>query len=274
MLAKRLGELYTKYVTNRKTTSSQRRQEALEQTILKNRKETLRFRDVGLEQDVVRLDRDFLMALRLLRYGTDYTLDIALERRLNYRQVHALSELTRNHGKLLEGTPRLLPRGIPMPLLNGLHRFGSKRAYGTDPSVSLSFRSFSRPTIIHLVHPAMLGEKHALKWKELVPSEGVDTVVLYNFHLFSVQMMQRFVVKSLRNRLPAPCENCYYGKKLIPAFMPTFDIRNFCLNYVMLADHYGHVRWMSGAFPNEREKSLLPALCAQLKEEFLKRPRD
>ena len=222
--------------------------------IFANRQKVIKFRDI-LDDDVVKLERDFLLSLRMLKYGTEYTLDLALERELNYHQGHAQQEMKMTHGKAMEGLPYLNDCGIPLPALSEL------RSFDGDKEAAFSYRSITKPTILHIIPMAASPMENIAKWK--VPN-GMDVVVMYNSHTFSVKALETQLVKAYRKALPAPIHNCYYGRHLLRSFMPTFDIRNFYLNYVMLVDHTGHARWMSSWTPTEGETLLMPSLCDQL----------
>ena len=270
MFTKKIQEIYAKFLSPRTMTASQTRQQAMEEVILRNRKEVLRFRDVENNQDIVHLDRDFILSLRLLRYGADYTLDLGLERELNYHSNHASRELVCNGGKLIEGSPILLRQGIPFPLLNNLKQFGKTQKYTEDPTSKFSFRDIHSPTVAHIVHAGTVSTKAIAPWQELYAHLEMRTLVFYNFHAFSTRMLERFLLRDLRRELPTTHKNCFYGHYLLRSFMPTFDIRNFFLNYVLLLDHKGNVRWFSASKPSEGEKSVFFRHCSFLCEEYEK----
>eukprot|EP00760_Papus_ankaliazontas_P025222 PhM_4_TR2528/c0_g1_i1/m.34730 len=255
----RIVDMYRRYVTRAEAPTN-----AIPPEILKNRKETLRFRDVANELDIVKLNRDFVLSLKVLKYGAEYTIDLALEKELSYHQLHASRELNFNSGKLIEGPSKLHPLGIPLPRVEGLKRFTD------DSDVFFDFTTVKRPTILHIVHLSTSTMEHVKKWD----APGLDVVVFYNAHSTAVHYMRNYLINHYRKNaaesLPVPIESCYHGEYLLRSLMPTLDIRNYFMNHVLLLDHSGKVRWISSWTPNEREQRILPKLCEDLQKEYLR----
>ncbi|KAG5481853.1 hypothetical protein LSCM4_06930 [Leishmania orientalis] len=62
----------------------------------------------------------------------------------------------------------------------------------------------------------------------------------------------------------------FVGSQLLEPFYATLGLRNYLLPHVMLVDHEGVVRWLSGGLPDDDEKAVFPALLRQLESEYLK----
>ncbi|KAG5481546.1 hypothetical protein LSCM1_05565 [Leishmania martiniquensis] len=75
-------------------------------------------------------------------------------------------------------------------------------------------------------------------------------------------------VEECKNALIA--SSTFVGNQLLEPFYATLGLRNYLLPHVMLVDHEGVVRWLSGGLPDADEKAVLPALLRQLESEYLK----
>lgn len=62
----------------------------------------------------------------------------------------------------------------------------------------------------------------------------------------------------------------FVGRKLLEPFYTALGLRNYLLPHVMLVDHEGVVRWLSGGCPDSGEKIVFPSLLHQLESEFFK----
>ncbi|KNH09213.1 MFS monocarboxylate transporter [Perkinsela sp. CCAP 1560/4] len=260
MLSNRLRDLYLRYASKGAAVDNSKR-----------KSEIPGFRDIRDDKALLQTHGDLFSSLKLLRYGSEYAIDYGLQRELDYNQIDALRELGLNEGKLLEGPMRLLKSGIPFPTISELRTFADYRE-GSKRALSLTYRSFKKPTLVHIAHGMSTGEVNASLWNEIVPREGgapvLDIVTMHNFQTVSTKLFQRIVLLMMNQKITDSPGQHYFGQNLLPRFMPTFDIRNFILNYVMLVDHKGHVRWMSGWKPNEEEKRNFPMLCRALADVY------
>lgn len=59
-----------------------------------------------------------------------------------------------------------------------------------------------------------------------------------------------------------------------PFFASPFCLRNYLLPTLLLVDHTGKVRWMSGGLPDAAEKASLPRLLGELELEYFKSKRE
>lgn len=60
----------------------------------------------------------------------------------------------------------------------------------------------------------------------------------------------------------------FVGSGLLEPFYQTLGLRNYLLPQVMLVDHEGVVRWLSGGLPDSYEAQHFPALLRQLETEY------
>lgn len=60
----------------------------------------------------------------------------------------------------------------------------------------------------------------------------------------------------------------FVGKQLLTPFYPVLGARNYLLPHVMLVDHEGVIRWMSGGCPDAYEEHIFPSLLKQLEAEY------
>lgn len=75
-------------------------------------------------------------------------------------------------------------------------------------------------------------------------------------------------VEEVKNALIA--STTFVGSQLLEPFYATLGLRNYLLPHVMLVDHEGVVRWLSGGLPDADEKAVFPSLLRQLEVEYLK----
>ncbi|GET87643.1 hypothetical protein, conserved [Leishmania tarentolae] len=75
----------------------------------------------------------------------------------------------------------------------------------------------------------------------------------------------------IKNALIA--SSTFVGSQLLEPFYTTLGLRNYLLPHVMLVDHEGVVRWLSGGLPDADEKVVFPSLLRQLESEYLKASR-
>ncbi|CAJ1021634.1 hypothetical protein Q4I32_002696 [Leishmania shawi] len=78
-------------------------------------------------------------------------------------------------------------------------------------------------------------------------------------------------VDEIKNALLA--SSTFVGSQLLEPFYATLGLRNYLLPHVMLVDHEGIVRWLSGGLPDADEKAVFPSLLRQLELEYLKAPK-
>ncbi|KPI86604.1 hypothetical protein ABL78_4333 [Leptomonas seymouri] len=62
----------------------------------------------------------------------------------------------------------------------------------------------------------------------------------------------------------------FVGSQLLQPFYTTLGLRNYLLPHVMLVDHEGIIRWLSGGCPDANEKAVFPSLLRQLESEYYK----
>jgi hypothetical protein len=60
----------------------------------------------------------------------------------------------------------------------------------------------------------------------------------------------------------------FVGSQLLEPFYSTLGLRNYLLPHVMLVDHEGVIRWLSGGCPDANEKVVFPSLLRQLESEY------
>ncbi|KAG5508218.1 hypothetical protein JKF63_05474 [Porcisia hertigi] len=75
-------------------------------------------------------------------------------------------------------------------------------------------------------------------------------------------------VNEVQNALVA--SSTFVGSQLLAPFYSTLGLRNYLSPHVMLVDHEGVVRWLSGGLPDPDEKAVFPSLLQQLESEYLK----
>ncbi|KAK7197402.1 hypothetical protein NESM_000688400 [Novymonas esmeraldas] len=75
-------------------------------------------------------------------------------------------------------------------------------------------------------------------------------------------------VTEVRNALIA--STTFVGSQLLEPFYATLGLRNYLFPHVMLVDHDGVVRWLSGGLPDAEEMAAFPSLLRQLESEYLK----
>ncbi|CAJ1987875.1 hypothetical protein conserved [Leishmania donovani] len=78
-------------------------------------------------------------------------------------------------------------------------------------------------------------------------------------------------IDEIKNALIA--SSTFVGSQLLEPFYATLGLRNYLLPHVMLVDHEGVVRWLSGGLPDADEKAVFPSLLRQLESEYLKAPK-
>ena len=264
MLSNRLRDLSNRY-------SKKFGEARTQDTLVSRKREVLRFRDLADDTSIIQIHGDFFATLKTLGYGSNYAIDFALQRELEYTSVHAMHELQINEGKLFEGPKALLKSGIPFPAIADLKSFEDYRS-GTHRSVALTYRSFKKPTLVHTMLGSAPSSALLSQWSDLIPHDDgsplLDVINLFNFQGFSSRVLRRYLVRSIDRLVHDSPGNHYYGENIVPKLMSTFDIRNFYMNYVMLVDHKGHVRWMSGWKPSTSEKQNFPLLCESLASMF------
>ena len=62
----------------------------------------------------------------------------------------------------------------------------------------------------------------------------------------------------------------FVGSQLLEPFYTTLGLRNYLLPHVMLVDHEGVIRWLSGGCPDANEKAVFASLLRQLEVEYYK----
>jgi hypothetical protein len=76
------------------------------------------------------------------------------------------------------------------------------------------------------------------------------------------------LMKSQARRAPADvAQSTLVGERLVRPFMPTFGLRNFMGQYVIVVDHKGYVRWISCGPPDAGELEGLQRHLLQLESE-------
>ncbi|KPA76202.1 putative mitochondrial hypothetical protein [Leptomonas pyrrhocoris] len=62
----------------------------------------------------------------------------------------------------------------------------------------------------------------------------------------------------------------FVGSQLLQPFYTTLGLRNYLLPHVMLVDHEGVIRWLSGGCPDANEEAVFSSLLRQLESEYYK----
>ncbi|CAG9572317.1 conserved hypothetical protein [Leishmania major strain Friedlin] len=78
-------------------------------------------------------------------------------------------------------------------------------------------------------------------------------------------------IDEIKNALIA--SSTFVGSQLLEPFYATLGLRNYLLPHVMLVDHEGVIRWLSGGLPDADEKDVFPSLLRQLESDYLKAPK-
>ncbi|EPY21084.1 hypothetical protein STCU_08707 [Strigomonas culicis] len=106
----------------------------------------------------------------------------------------------------------------------------------------------------------------------------IDIVSLRSVDLYKYKWVHRlYVQRFARSLAPATqahdavlAGTTYVGTQLLAPFYPVLGVRNYLLPHVLLVDHEGVVRWMSGGCPDEAEQAVFPSLLRQLELEYYK----
>lgn len=133
--------------------------------------------------------------------------------------------------------------------------------------------------------------EHALKGKEgTVPrAMPIDVVSMRSADVYKYGWVQRMYVnrfaKSLSQASPSGsagepsvqsvnqaliASTTFVGSQLLEPFYTTLGVRNYLLPHVMLVDHEGVIRWLSGGCPDANEKAVFSSLLKQLESEYYK----
>ena len=258
MLSKHLTDLYNRVIAKSLAPSN---------NFHLRRPQPLKFRDMADDKYMIHTHGNFLSAFKTMRYGTDYAIDFMHQRQLEYSIYSVVKEIKIGEGKLLEGPARLLQTGIPFPTLTNLASIKSYSKGHVMNDESLTYRSFTRPTLLHLAFGPIPFEIASVSWQKLIPVDAVSEInelTLHNFQGPSGRILSKYHVRRISRAIGKDSHKHFYGTDLVSQFMPTLDIRNHYLNYVMLIDRRGHICWMSSWKPSEYEKSVFPHVCYEL----------